>query len=163
MAALDFLAKRNILVAVDESPAAKKVFEWTLENLYKEGDMVHVFHVIPPGQYIVLSSDLGVEDVIQDDEATLKAAEDRAREYLTKTFALKLEADKIPYQLEIVRFSTDSDSIGSITCKRAEQVNANLVVMAKHNKGAVKEFFMGSVTNYMSHHCKAPVCILHVD
>ncbi len=39
-----------------------------------QGDMIHCFHVIPPGQYIVLSSDLGVEDVIEDDAATLKAA-----------------------------------------------------------------------------------------
>lgn len=27
----------------------------------------------------------------------------------------------------------------------------------------VQEFFLGSVTNYMSHNCVRPLCILHVD
>lgn len=53
-----------------------------------------------------------------------------------------------PYQLEIVRFATDNDSIGSIICKRAEQLNAACVVMCKHQKGKIKEFFVGSVTSY---------------
>ena len=37
-------------------------------------------------------------------------------------------------QIEIVRFSTDNDSIGEVLCKRAEAVNAVAVVMASHNK-----------------------------
>lgn len=43
----------------------------------------------------------------------------------------------------------DNDSIGAVICKRAEQLNASAVVLAKHNKGAIKEFFVGSVTNYV--------------
>lgn len=157
------IPKRHLLVAVDESQASVKAFQWTLDELYREGDVIHVFHVIPPGQYVVLSSDLGVEEIVEDDAATLKKAEDRAREFLTKTFAVKLEELKIPYQVEIVRFGTDTDSIGSITCKRAEQLNATALVMAKHNKGQIKEFFLGSVTSYCTHHSKVPVCVLHVD
>lgn len=37
-------------------------------------------------------------------------------------------------QIEIVRFSTDNDSIGEVLCKRAEAVNAVAVIMASHNK-----------------------------
>ena len=33
-------------------------------------DEVHLFHVVPPGQYVVMSTDLGVEEVVQDDEET---------------------------------------------------------------------------------------------
>lgn len=54
-------------------------------------------------------------------------------------------------------------STGSIVCKRAEQLNAAAVVMAKHNKGAMAEFFIGSVSNYCTHHSKAPVLIMHAD
>ncbi len=42
------------------------------------------------------------------------------------------------YQVELVRFATDNESIGAIICKRAEQLQASAVVMAKHNKGAIK-------------------------
>jgi len=37
-------------------------------------------------------------------------------------------------QVEIVRFSTDNDSIGEVLCKRAQALNACAVVMASHNK-----------------------------
>ena len=50
--------------------------------------------------------------------------------------------------MEILRHSTDSDSVGSAICERASKLGAALVVLSKHNKGALKEFFVGSVTNY---------------
>lgn len=45
---------------------------------------------------------------------------------------------QVNYQVELVRFATDNESIGAIICKRAEQLQASAVVMAKHNKGAIK-------------------------
>ena len=53
--------------------------------------------------------------------------------------------------------------IGSIICQRADQLQAALVVMAKHNKGALQEFFVGSSTTYCTHHCRSPVLVLHCD
>jgi nucleotide-binding universal stress UspA family protein len=43
-----------------------------------------------------------------------------------------------------VHFLTDNDSIGEAICKRAEALNAAAVVMAKHQRGAIAEFFLGS-------------------
>jgi nucleotide-binding universal stress UspA family protein len=37
------------------------------------------------------------------------------------------------------------------------------VVLAKHNRGKIKEFFVGSVTSYCVKHCKSPVVVLHED
>ena len=53
--------------------------------------------------------------------------------------------------------------MGAIICKRAEQLDAGMVVMAKHDKGALKEFFLGSSTKHCTHHCRAPVLVLHCD
>lgn len=50
---------------------------------------------------------------------------------------------QIPYEAEVVRGCTDNDSIGALVCRRAEQLNAAALLMAKHNRGAVKEFFIG--------------------
>jgi hypothetical protein len=38
-----------------------------------------------------------------------------ARQLLTSKFTPRLEAKKVPYQAEIVRFATDNDSIGEQT------------------------------------------------
>jgi hypothetical protein len=38
---------------------------------------------------------------------------------------------------------------------QAEEIRATCVLMGSHNKGPVAEFFMGSVSQYVSHHSKA--------
>ena len=138
--------------------------------------------------------------------------------------------------MHIQRCSTDNESIGALICKRADDLAASAVVVAKHNKGVIKvrrgragqwlwgrlhgaggwvwhqlllgawapprpgrrwllaggvpgsralpaaqgscwaadpwrgvggcalqEFFVGSVTNYLTHHCKSPVLVMHAD
>ena len=63
--------------------------------------------------------------------------------------------------MEITHFNTDKDSIGELICVRAADLKTPAVVMAKHNQTSIKEFFMGSVSKYCTHHCKQPVIVLH--
>jgi len=76
-------------------------------------------------------------------------------------FVTKLATRNIAYQVEIVHFLTDADSIGEAICKRADALKAAAVCMAKHQRGAISEFFMGSTTKYCTTHCKAPLIVLH--
>lgn len=85
----------------------------------------------------------------------------RAANFIEQRFVSKLEASKIPHEVEITHFNTDKDSIGEIICIRAQELQTPAVVMSKHSQGAIKEFFMGSVTKYCAQHCKQPVIILH--
>jgi nucleotide-binding universal stress UspA family protein len=55
---------------------------------------------------------------------------------------------------------TDSQSVGHIICQKAEDLKSTLVVMGNHNKSSVAEFFMGSVSQYVTHHSKRPVLIV---
>lgn len=50
--------------------------------------------------------------------------------------------------------------MGHVLCKKADELDAVMVVMASHNKGRMAEFFLGSVTNYVTHHSKRPVVIV---
>lgn len=54
----------------------------------------------------------------------------------------------------------DTESLGHIVCEKAEELKATLVVMGNHGKGKVAEFFRGSVSQYVSHHCKRPFLIV---
>ncbi|GAX73912.1 hypothetical protein CEUSTIGMA_g1362.t1 [Chlamydomonas eustigma] len=142
---MEFLPKRNILITLDER------------------DLVHLLHVIAPAQSVMLSTDLmGMGDVIENDEETERRLV-HASEFMAVGFVQLLRDQKIPHKIEIVKFAVDSDSVGSLVCKRAEQLNAAAVVLAKHNKGSIKEFFVGSVTNYCTKHCKSPIVVIHAD
>ncbi|KIZ01705.1 hypothetical protein MNEG_6253 [Monoraphidium neglectum] len=124
--------------------------------MLKPGDEVHLIHVIPPGHKLVVTPELGIEGVIEDDEATKKKVEDHAQAFIRERFEAVLRTRHL-------------------ICSRAEALNAIAVVMAKasaaagsrrpeaHNKGALKEFFLGSCSSYVIHHCKQPVVVLHND
>lgn len=154
---------RNILICVDESSSSDKVFEYCVQNFYRAGDVVHILHVIAPSRRLVVTPDMGLEGVIEDDEETKRQVEQHAQEFVRERFEKRLEVLKIPFQVDIVRGCVDNDSIGALVCRRAEQMEAVVVLMAKHSRGPIKEFFIGSVTNYAAHHCKQPVLVLHCD
>ncbi len=44
----------------------------------------------------------------------------------------------------------------------AAKWRASAVVVGAHGKGAIKRAFLGSVSDYLSHHSPVPVVIVHV-
>ena len=71
----------------------------------------------------------------------------------------KFERAGFRYTSEIVAYETDTSSVGEIVCERAVDSDAVAVVMAAQGKGRVREFFVGSVTNYCLHRCAKPVVV----
>ena len=82
-----------------------------------------------------------------------------AEQYLAQAIFPTIDAARLRYTAEIVAYETDNQSIGEIVCERAADLEAAAVIMAASGKGRVKEFFIGSVTNYCLHRCKRPVVI----
>mmetsp|Transcript_4572 Transcript_4572/g.13241 ORF Transcript_4572/g.13241 Transcript_4572/m.13241 type:complete len:88 (+) Transcript_4572:954-1217(+) len=58
---------RSLLVPVDESKASRYVFKWVLDNILRDGDKVHLLHVVKPGRYVLLSSGLMVDEFVEDE------------------------------------------------------------------------------------------------
>lgn len=54
--------------------SSQRACEWAVENIYKKGDELHLFHVIPPGNYMLLSPDMGMDGIIEEDEETRRNA-----------------------------------------------------------------------------------------
>lgn len=80
---------------------------------------------------------------------------------IKRRFVTKVATRSIPYQVEIVHFLTDASSIGEAVCKRAAALNAAAVCMAKHQRGSISEFFLGSTTKYCTAHITSPLIVLH--
>lgn len=67
---------------------------------------------------------------------------------------------KIPFQIDIVAYDTNTSSIGEVLCEKADLINDTVaVIVASSGKGRVKEFFVGSTCNYCLHKCKKPVIV----
>ncbi|GAB4818574.1 hypothetical protein N2152v2_005620 [Parachlorella kessleri] len=143
--------RRVILVAVDDSDASEKAVDWAAENLFKEGDEVHLLHIIPVPMPQVMAGSVVMDMAIPATTLEADPADDQrhintAKEFIKRRFITKLATRSIPYKVEIVHFLCDSDSIGEAICKRADALDATAVVMSKHQRGAISEFFLGSST-----------------
>lgn len=40
-------ADRVLVVAVDDSEDSQKAFNWAISNIYRDGDQLHIVHVVP--------------------------------------------------------------------------------------------------------------------
>eukprot|EP00879_Flechtneria_rotunda_P017915 GHRR01018776.1.p1 GENE.GHRR01018776.1~~GHRR01018776.1.p1 ORF type:complete len:132 (+),score=24.45 GHRR01018776.1:210-605(+) len=86
---------RNILITVDDSPASERVFGYALQNFYRPGDVLHILHILPPSRQVVVTPDLGLEGVLEDNEDTRRKVDDHARQFLKDKFETKLETLKV--------------------------------------------------------------------
>jgi nucleotide-binding universal stress UspA family protein len=156
----DQAAGRVLLLAVDDTEAAEHSLDWTLQNLYRPGDVIHLVHVVPRQQLAQSFGAPPVDFLPQQDpvghEMLLQHAETFIRERLLPKLA-DIQPDPC---VHIVKSDVDTDSIGNVICNKADMLKAAAVIMASHNRSKLKEFFLGSVTNYCAHHCKQPVLIV---
>ena len=83
-----------------------------------------------------------------------------AEHFVSQRFLPRLLAIRPDPVVHLVKAEVDADSIGSVVCRKASDLNAAALVMASHTKSKLQEFFLGSVTNYCCHHCVCPVLVV---
>jgi nucleotide-binding universal stress UspA family protein len=42
----------------------------------------------------------------------------------------------------------DTESIGNVLCKKAEDLDVAAMILSMHSKSRLQEFFLGSITNF---------------
>lgn len=154
-------SKRNLILSVDDSEGSQHACEWMCDNLLRAGDEVHFFHVIEPPHADVMGGVSGVSEVmaeppdLQQDRATV----DQATNFIRNEFASKLHGHQ--FKIEVVRYHASAISVAEALCQRARDLDAAAVVIASHNKTALKRWFLGSSSSYVAEHCPTPLVILH--
>ena len=62
--------------------------------------------------------------------------------------------------IDIVPYDMQTGSIGEIMVEKSELIDeVAAIVLASTSKGRIREFFIGSVCNYVLHHAKKPVFV----
>ncbi len=79
--------------------------------------------------------------------------------FCTHTKLLCPTHSQAPYQLEVLKAAGDAESIGELICSRAVELDATMIIMGVHEKGAAVRFFVGSVTQHcVKHSLRYAVC-----
>ena len=85
----------------------------------------------------------------------------KAEAFIIRRFVAKLPPDFAPAPVvHIVKSEVDTESVGHILVKKAEQLRATALVLSSHNRGKVAEFFLGSVTAFCTHRSAVPVVVV---
>lgn len=161
---------RIIVIGCDETEAAKRSIAWCLDNLATTNDKIILMRAIPLSSFILYPS-FGLIPPpffeMPDAVAQQRIEEGRQKKALDQIASLipVLEEKKIPYRIEIVTVvgsDWNADAVADAIWRRSEELKASLIIVAKHNRGLIKEMFTGSVTTKLIHLSKQPVLVFHV-
>ncbi|KAK9830104.1 hypothetical protein WJX72_009803 [[Myrmecia] bisecta] len=153
------ITKRTWVVPVDDTPASERALQWTFNNLFRKGDELHLLHVIPEAVPEVMT-DFMIYNADPEDHARMV---EKAKALLSSRYEPHCREAGGICNMHIVHYHTDTGSIGTAIGKLADNYNATAVIMAKHNKGLVKEALLGSATKATSKHCTKPLVLLHEE
>ncbi|XP_022302755.2 universal stress protein YxiE-like isoform X1 [Crassostrea virginica] len=154
---------RVVAVAIDNSEYAEKAFDWYLEKIRRDDDVIVLIHI--PESYdfslarewspltlqkeafdFTLPSPGVIKQLLDELEKSVKALEDR---YAEKVKAYGIDG----------KFRTGGGKPGEAIIKIAREENATLIVTGTRGLGKIRRTVLGSVSDYVIHHSPVPVLV----
>lgn len=137
------------------------MFQFFLSDIYKEGDELHLAHVIPKLQLVQLYGVPPIDFMPQQSPEAYDELIRKTEEFIGQRFLSKMPNASSEATAHIIKGDVDADSIGHVLCNKAAQLDVALVCVASHSKTKLQEFFIGSVAKYLAHHCSKPLLLAH--
>jgi nucleotide-binding universal stress UspA family protein len=151
---------RKILVAVDDSEASKQVFSQALSLAKMTQASLMLLHVLSPDEesYPIMPKlsyyPGGYDDVQQVYLKEWEVYEKRSMELLR---SLATEATNAHINHE---FTQLQGSAGRRICELANTWEADLIVVGRRGRSGLGEFFLGSVSTYVTHNARCSVLVV---
>ncbi|XP_022334699.2 stress response protein NhaX-like [Crassostrea virginica] len=142
----------KVLIAIDGSNFSRDALQWYLKAIHTPGNKVILVHVTNHLHNFAYNTSIipGDPELIrlayQEEEHKAKAIIDEAKEFIGK------------HQIdgEVVRlFGNPGEQI----VKKAEDIEATLVITGSRGLGTIRRTVLGSVSDYVIHHSHVPVIV----
>mmetsp|Transcript_12242 Transcript_12242/g.19590 ORF Transcript_12242/g.19590 Transcript_12242/m.19590 type:complete len:257 (+) Transcript_12242:186-956(+) len=149
---------RKIVVCLDASDYSGHALDWCAKKLFRENDEVHLLNVfdfepIPMSGPLDTFSEM---ESIAHQNAQLELRGQQNAIKLMKTYQKRCaEQGKV-----IPIAAVFQGSCNRKICEYAEDMDAELLVLASRGLGNFKRFLLGSVSDYCVHNCKVPVLVV---
>lgn len=150
----------KILVPLDFSKTAESIANYVVELAKKLDAYVVFYHVIDERNFFTYNTVYTFPEyypeVKIDAESEQKMKESAEVEFnkMINSFNIKNLTYEVKVELGIPY---------SQICEYAKSNNFDLIVLGSHGKTNLKDIFLGSVVDYISHHVEIPVLIYKVD
>ncbi|KAI9179430.1 hypothetical protein H9P43_004752 [Blastocladiella emersonii ATCC 22665] len=150
-------ARRRILVCVDASDGgvSAEAVQWTCDNLVRDRDVLMLLHVVDEGTL----ADLFYEDMVaastQVRDEIVADALKTAEQFVTQSIERRLDERDVQVFVEV-----KVGEARSVICDVAKENDVTCVVMGSRGRNALTRFLLGSVSDYVTQHCPAPVIVV---
>ena len=156
---------RKILVALDRSELADRVISEAIDLATATSGSLMLAHVLtseeegaPPATTIGTSMDYwyASTDLLASYRDSWKRYEQDCQHQL-EHYAEQAQEQGIE-----VEWSQQFGPPGRSLCELADAWNADIIVMGRHGRRGLSELFMGSVSNYVTHHARCAVLLVEL-
>lgn len=105
---------RVLLIAVDDSEDSKTAFRWALDNVYREGDCLHLVHVVPRLAFAAQYGVPPVDFVPVADNNGYESAVQRAEQFIIDRFVRALPADIKAPVVHIIKVRSEQETRSTV-------------------------------------------------
>ena len=147
----------HYLIAVDNSPDAKRAFEFALNNYFTKEDYVYILSIaneITPMEVTPFGDILTSYDDMKDYMEINKQLEDVVKTTLNY-YGHQLTLLSIPHTCILAKGSPKG-----LICREAEKLKVDIVIMGKRRTGKLEKALIGSNSEHCAHHLPCSVLII---
>ena len=151
----------KIIVAVDRSPLGTAVFNQAVALAQTIKAKLMLLHVMTPKEpeYPYLPLDIDYYPLIET--KTYEHYHQKFAEYEANGLDfLQGLSEKAKEQKVDAEYTQLEGNPGRMTCELANNWSADLIVVGSRGLRGIKEMFLGSVSNYVTHHAPCSVLIV---
>lgn len=154
----------KILVAIDCSEESRNIFDYALSLAQATGANLMLLHVFAPEEKnypnpLIFSGteyDVMDESLWQVYQQQWQKLEQQGLDLLR---SLAAEATAAGVKTD---FTQEFGTSGSTICNLAQTCSADLILIGSRGLKGIKEMFLGSVSNYVTHHAPCSVLIVRL-
>jgi nucleotide-binding universal stress UspA family protein len=153
---------KKILYTTDLSKNSAYAFRYAVNSAQKHDAKIHLLHVVesvPPSTEGLLTQFVGEDRLKKMRAETMESLVERIQERLRQFAARELKRDpktlKKVASIQVVYGDPAAEIL-----KKAEDLDADVVIMGTHGKGVISHAFLGSVSEKVLHRIRRPVYII---
>eukprot|EP00775_Hariotina_reticulata_P004212 gene4212-4461_t len=134
---------RNLVVAVDHTVGSYKAVKWTLEHLYREGDVLHLLHVVPASS-MLMPQPFGLASALPPEEGLQDCMAAHAQQFFETNFVQLAQRFGATCELDLVHGACNQ-AVSQTICKKVEDLSAAVVVLTEYKRGLLDGIFQAAM------------------
>jgi nucleotide-binding universal stress UspA family protein len=153
---------KTILYATDLSKNSAYAFRYAVNSARKHDAKIHILHVIealPSAAEGLITQFIGEEKLRKMRKETEEDLHMRIRERLRQFAERELKRDPKTFK-RVVSIDVVYGTPAAEILRKAEEMNADVVILGTHGKGVIGHAFLGSVSEQVLHRIRKPVFII---